>query len=315
MTVDGPADQPTPAPRPAPPPPPGVEAADGGEAAPAAAKKHHPEGNFKDTIESILVAFILAFVFRAFVVEAFVIPTGSMAPTLLGAHTRFTCADCGYGYTVNYSTRSVGGDIQIDPKAPGGLNDRVFCPNCGYPVPQQSNQEPDRTDVPVHYGDRILVLKYRYLLAGPRRWDVVVFKTPDTVENATPYTTNYIKRLVGLPGETVMLLDGDVYVSPAPPLDHATLVAGLRSIVQDPTVPPAAGPDADAAKAAREYLATFRIQRKPGYAQDAVWRTVHDNDYVPHLPAARRKDDYGKPAQAWVQPWEPVAGGSGWDVG
>src|SRR5436853_2333228 len=63
----------------------------------------HPEGNIKDTVESILVAFILAFVFRAFVVEAFVIPTGSMAPTLLGAHMRFRCPDCGYAWDVNYS--------------------------------------------------------------------------------------------------------------------------------------------------------------------------------------------------------------------
>src|SRR5688572_14060442 len=47
--------------------------------------------NIKETIESILVAFILAFVFRAFVVEAFVIPSGSMAPTLLGGHMRFRC--------------------------------------------------------------------------------------------------------------------------------------------------------------------------------------------------------------------------------
>ena len=43
------------------------------------------EGSIKETIESILIAFILAFIFRGFVVEAFVIPTGSMATTLLGA--------------------------------------------------------------------------------------------------------------------------------------------------------------------------------------------------------------------------------------
>src|SRR5690242_3442202 len=55
----------------------------------------------KETIESILIAFILAFVFRAFVVEAFVIPTGSMATTLLGAHMRFTCRECGYVFDVN----------------------------------------------------------------------------------------------------------------------------------------------------------------------------------------------------------------------
>src|SRR4051794_31740732 len=61
------------------------------------------DGNIKETIESILVAFILAFIFRAYVVEAFVIPTGSMAPTLLGAHMRYQCVDCGYRFTVNYS--------------------------------------------------------------------------------------------------------------------------------------------------------------------------------------------------------------------
>ena len=49
---------------------------------------HQPDETIKETFESIIIAFILAFVFRAYVVEAFVIPTGSMAPTLLGAHYR-----------------------------------------------------------------------------------------------------------------------------------------------------------------------------------------------------------------------------------
>ena len=40
--------------------------------------------SIKETFTSILIAFVLAFVFRGFVVEAFVIPTGSMAPTLRG---------------------------------------------------------------------------------------------------------------------------------------------------------------------------------------------------------------------------------------
>src|SRR5687767_15890606 len=68
----------------------------------APGKPAPPESNVKETIESILVAFILAFVFRAFVVEAFVIPSGSMAPTLLGAHMRYRCEDCGYQFDVNY---------------------------------------------------------------------------------------------------------------------------------------------------------------------------------------------------------------------
>src|SRR6266404_9473287 len=71
---------------------------------PAAPKREqtNAEGGVKETLESILVAFILAFIFRAFVVEAFVIPTGSMAPTLLGAHMRFRCPDCGYEFDVGF---------------------------------------------------------------------------------------------------------------------------------------------------------------------------------------------------------------------
>ena len=58
------------------------------------------ESSIKETIESIAIAFVLAFVFRAFVVEAFVIPTGSMAPTLLGAHLRIVCPECGDRFNV-----------------------------------------------------------------------------------------------------------------------------------------------------------------------------------------------------------------------
>jgi signal peptidase I len=106
----------------------------------------------KETVESILIAFILAFVFRAFVVEAFVIPTGSMAPTLLGAQMRFTCKECGYTFDTNYPTHSSGNsdDIEIPSRAGPNLElredpetgqrkqewvDRKFavtCPNCRY---------------------------------------------------------------------------------------------------------------------------------------------------------------------------------------
>src|SRR6478609_9248597 len=74
-------------------------------------KSPQAEGSIKETVESILVAFILAFIFRAFIVEAFVIPTGSMAPTLLGAHMRYRCTDCGYRWDVNFSPK--GGDEDI----------------------------------------------------------------------------------------------------------------------------------------------------------------------------------------------------------
>src|ERR1700722_3551027 len=84
------------------------------QTASAVSSKPSSVGGVKDTIESILIAFILAFVFRAFVVEAFVIPTGSMAPTLMGAHMRFHCPDCGYDFDVNYSAASDGDDDDVN---------------------------------------------------------------------------------------------------------------------------------------------------------------------------------------------------------
>jgi len=201
----------------------------------------------KETIESILIAFILAFVFRAYVVEAFVIPTGSMAPTLLGAHTRETCADCGHDFTVNVSgPRSVDGRDDIAIPADTSNIDRpdVYCPNCGFLVhPQRRAGEVRLPAVPVHYGDRLLVMKYLYLLEPPTRWDVVVFKSPYD-PGTYDYTQNYIKRLVGLPGESLMVLDGDVYT---------------RQGETDP----------------------WQIQSKPWPEQQALWRVVYDNDKPP----------------------------------
>ncbi|HEX4124797.1 MAG TPA: S26 family signal peptidase, partial [Tepidisphaeraceae bacterium] len=130
------------------------------------------EGGVKDTVEAILVAFILAFIFRAFIVEAFVIPTGSMAPTLHGAHMRLTCPDCGYTFDVNYSVSpSASEDPDESPPSDVPRTYPYHCPNCGYEFGQDPAQ-------PVRFGDRILVLKYLYVFQQPTRWDVVVFKSP-----------------------------------------------------------------------------------------------------------------------------------------
>src|SRR5450755_1754045 len=96
-----------------------------------ATKASSADANYKETVESILIAFILAFIFRAFVVEAFVIPTGSMAPTLFGAHMRLHCPDCGYTFDVNYpppGERSTDGD---EPNVPANdIRKREYhCPN------------------------------------------------------------------------------------------------------------------------------------------------------------------------------------------
>ncbi|MBC8107465.1 MAG: hypothetical protein H7Z14_12805, partial [Anaerolineae bacterium] len=113
------------------------------------------EGSIKETIESILIAFILAFIFRGFVVEAFVIPTGSMAPTLLGAHMRFRCPDCGYEFDTNFNVNSSGSNDDLDIPKTGGRHENIFCPNCGYHLPAADVKDPAYNPL-VRYGDRIL---------------------------------------------------------------------------------------------------------------------------------------------------------------
>ena len=58
--------------------------------------------NIIETIQSLVVAFVLAMVFRGFVVEGFVIPTGSMAPTLLGQHLLKHSDQTGQDFTVGF---------------------------------------------------------------------------------------------------------------------------------------------------------------------------------------------------------------------
>src|SRR4051812_22842120 len=118
----------------------GKQLGQGGEAQSKTPKAK--SGGVKDTVESIIIAFILAFIFRAFVVEAFVIPTGSMAPTLLGAHMRFRCEDCGYDFTVNYQGMESGDDVIIPSSAGPNKVFAIFCPNCGFRLPRLTPDDP-----------------------------------------------------------------------------------------------------------------------------------------------------------------------------
>jgi signal peptidase I len=164
------------------------------------AKKKDRAAEIANTFEWLITAFILAFVFRAFVMEAFRIPTGSMADTLKGAHFRLRCPQCGYAYDHGFVPQVYGMPEDTVPSTPVPIRQQTRCPSCGFYTP--ANEE-----VPVANGDRILVLKCIYQFADPKRWDVIVFKNP-----INP-TENYIKRLIGLPGDTIEIVDGDVYIN------------------------------------------------------------------------------------------------------
>ena len=100
----------------------------------------------REYAESLVIAVLVALAIRAFVVQAFVIPSGSMLPTL-----------------------------QI--------------------------------------GDYLLVNKFVYLFHPIRRGDIIVFKFPQDE------TRDFIKRVVGLPGETLKIRDRQVFID-GKPLDE-----------------------------------------------------------------------------------------------
>ncbi|MEY4181348.1 MAG: hypothetical protein RLY70_4923 [Planctomycetota bacterium] len=153
---------------------------------------------FRETVESIVVAILLAFLFRTFVGEAFVIPTGSMAPTLQGNHKDVVCPKCKFGYQANASVEN------DDHWSQGRLAvAATTCPLCRYAQRIDVEKDPNHTSFA---GDRILVNKFSYDFGDPRRWDVIVFKYPNNAKQ------NYIKRLVGLPGEAIKVRHGDVLI-------------------------------------------------------------------------------------------------------
>src|SRR6186713_2966356 len=84
------------------------------------------DGGWRETVESIAMAVILALLFRGFVAEAFVIPTGSMAPTLDGRHKDLKCPQCGAWYQTSCSPEQ-DNDVLTGKHVVNGT-----CSICGY---------------------------------------------------------------------------------------------------------------------------------------------------------------------------------------
>lgn len=216
----------------------------------------------RETVESIAVAVILAFLFRGFVAEAFVIPTGSMAPTLRGRHMDIVCPQCDFEYNTGASMEN-----EEDGHARGEVTE-TCCPICNFALRLDKTVNPNERSF---NGDRILVSKFAYQLSEPERWDVIVFKYPGNAKQ------NYIKRLVGLPSETLRIRHGDIHTLDAD--GNATIVRkppsklkAMMHVVDDTD---------HVAPALRKIGWPSRWQTASDVGDDQQWRqTADDRSYI-----------------------------------
>jgi signal peptidase I len=142
------------------------------------------------TLRVAILVGIGFLVVRTTLVEPFGVPTGSMAPALLGNHREIPCPRCGHPVIV--------GEFPANERRNPYAN--ATCDHCG----RRGINLTQSVDLP---GDRLLVDKNVYSVRPPRRWELAVFICP------VDFSTPYVKRVVGLPGEQIQILGGDAFVN------------------------------------------------------------------------------------------------------
>ncbi len=139
----------------------------------------------------VIMLICLALLVRTFLLDTYHVPTGSMAPALLGDHRACTCPRCGFPVEVGLHQRDNGAAA-----AQASWYRQAWCPNCG------------ATGLPLHLaptegGQRLLVDKTAFAIRTPRRWEIAVFHL---------FGLDFIKRILGLPDESIEIKGGDLYV-------------------------------------------------------------------------------------------------------
>jgi signal peptidase I len=166
-------------------------------------------------LASVLVLVLCGLLLvRLFVVEPYEVPTGSMAPAILGCHRAGRCSRCGAWVVVG--------------RPPDNATPRphayayAACPNCGC-----NHLELDQA--PEAAGDELLVNKTVFMFRRPRRWELIVFRL---------FGKTFVKRVIGLPGEIVEIIAGDVYINHELARKSLDEARAMRILVFDNTCQP-----------------------------------------------------------------------------
>lgn len=145
---------------------------------------------FREYAEAIIVAMLLAFAIRVFVVQAFKIPSGSMIPTLL-------------------------------------IGDHILVSKLSYGVQWPTDCKLQMAFPPVNCYSSDTVIEF----GKPQRGDIIVFRFPEDEEK------DFIKRIVGTPGDTVQIRNKVVLVN-GEPLDDRVFTQRIDPGIIDGTINP-----------------------------------------------------------------------------
>ena len=239
--------------------------------APERGSAENPEvGVIRQTVDLVVVLCLGVLLFRTFSAEAYVVPTGSMAPTLLGHHRELTCPNCSYVFVIG-----------IDEE---GHPPRAVCPNCG-------KNDLDRLLAVECNGDRVLVQKFLYDFRPPRRWEVAVFHFPGEPTQA------YVKRVVGLPGESVQIVEGNVLIDGRIARKSPEELRAMQILVHDSRYTPR---DSD------RFPRWFFLRGWPNHRLSTGWR--HADAGFLHEPVEPAAGDPEVAPLDWLvyRHWDPV---------
>ena len=158
--------------------------------APAGEARQSGKSIVREYAEAIVVAMLLAFAIRVFVVQAFKIPSGSMIPTLL-------------------------------------IGDHILVSKLSYGLQWPTDCKLQWNFPPVNCYTSSNVMPF----GKPQRGDVIVFRFPEDEEK------DFIKRIVGTPGDTVQIRNKQVLVN-GELLDDRTFTQRIDPGIIDSTINP-----------------------------------------------------------------------------